>query len=543
MQKYRSPIITSPTDQAASQATNRAAAQASNPGRRRFIGGSAAIAGGLALSPWFSGPALAQPKRGGHFRIGKGHGQTTDSLDPGTFENGFMSSLSHAIHGHMTEVAPDGTVLPLLAESWETNDDATVWTFKLRPGLKYHNGDTLTSQNVIASIDYHRGENSTSAAAPLVAQITDMRADGDNVVVFELSGGNADFPFLLSDYHLAILPLKDGKVDFKSGNGLGTYKLDSFEPGVKARLSRNEEHWLDDRGFFDSIEMLVLIDPNARMVALQSGEVDAIDKLDLKTVALFERQPNVNVHSVAGTQHFTFAMSTNKEPYTDNNVRMALKHAINRQELVDKILYGYGEIGNDHPISRGQRFYNSELAQTTYDPDKARWYLKQSDMDTLQVNLSASDAAYIGAVDAAVLYQAAAAPAGITIKVVREPGDGYWSNVWMKKPFSAVYWSGRPVEDAMLTLAYKSGVPWNDTFYSNETFDQLLDQARAELDEDKRREMYWELQAILNQDGGAVIPMFANFVFATNSKVGTPETFATNQDVDGERWAERWWFV
>jgi peptide/nickel transport system substrate-binding protein len=289
--------------------------------------------------------------------------------------------------------------------------------------------------------------------------------------------------------------------------------------------------------------MLALVDTNARTTALLSGDVDAIDRVDLKTINHLKRAPGINVHSVAGNQHYTFAMSCSKEPFTDVNVRLALKHAINRQEIIDKVLQGYGVIGNDHPIGQGQRFYNGDLAQTPYDPDKAKWYLKEAGLESLKVDLSASDAAYGGAVDAAVLYQSAASAAGIEVNVIREPNDGYWSDVWMKKPFSAVYWSGRPVEDAMLATAYQSGAAWNDTFWSNARFDELLLAARAELDVDKRKQMYYEMQAIVNQDGGAIIPMFASYVFATTDKVAFGDQFGTNWDVDGERWAERWWFA
>ncbi len=289
--------------------------------------------------------------------------------------------------------------------------------------------------------------------------------------------------------------------------------------------------------------MIALVDTNARTTALITGDVDAIDKIDLKTVSLLKRKPGINIHSVAGNQHYTFAMSTNKEPFNDNNVRLALKYGINRKELVEKILFGYGVVGNDHPIGRGQRYFNAELRQTAYDPDKAKFYLKQAGLDSLAVDLSSSDAAFSGGVDAAVLYQNSAKAAGINIKVIREPNDGYWSDVWMKKPFTAVYWTGRAAEDSMLTLAYESGASWNDTFWSNKRFDELLVKARAELDDDKRRAMYYEMQAILNQDGGAIIPMFASYVFATSKKVAYPAQFGSNKDMDGERWAERWWFA
>ncbi len=147
--------------------------------------------------------------------------------------------------------------------------------------------------------------------------------------------------------------------------------------------------------------MLSVIDLNARTTSLVSGDVNAIDKLDLKTVGLMGRNPNVKILTVDGNQHYTFAMSTNKAPFTDVNVRRALKYGVNRQEMVDKILFGYGSVGNDHPIGRGQRYFNSEMAQTEYDPDKAKFYLKEAGLDSVDVELAVADAAFPGAVDAA----------------------------------------------------------------------------------------------------------------------------------------------
>lgn len=506
--------------------------------RRTFLQTTAA--GALAAGLPLGSTARAAPQKGGALRMGKAHGQTTDTLDPGKWENGFTIALGHGVHGYMTQIAADGSVEPNLAESWEASDDAATWRFKLRKDVTYHSGKDLTPEDVITAINYHRGDSSTSAAGPLVASITEIKADGDTIV-FDLDGGNADFPAILSDYHLAIPPSKDGENDWRSGDGCGPYRLADFQPGVSAAFERYDGDWSDERGFFDSIEMLSLVDLNARTTALISGDVDAIDRLDLKTVGLLARRPGITIQTVDGNQHYTFAMNCTNDPFTDNHVRLALKHAINREELVEKILFGYGAVGNDHPIGRGQQFYNDELAQTPYDPDKARFHLKEAGLDSLSVSLSASDAAFGGAVDAAVLFQNSAKAAGIDIEVVREPKDGYWSDVWMKKPFVAVYWAGRPVEDQMFSTAYKSGASWNDSYWSNERFDELLLKARAELDEAKRRDMYYEMQAIVNRDGGVIVPMFASYVFALSDKIQHGD-MASNWDLDGERWMERWWF-
>ncbi|MDZ7709013.1 MAG: ABC transporter substrate-binding protein [Roseovarius sp.] len=507
--------------------------------RRGFM----ATTAGAALAASMPLSARAAPSRGGHLRAAIGHGQTTDSLNPGTYSNSFMTALGFAVHGRLTEVAADGTLIPELAESWEASADASVWRFKLRKGVTFHSGKALTVGDVVNSINFHRGEDSTSAAGPIVAPIKGITTEGDDTVVFTLDGGNADFPFILGDYHLVICPAEGDSIDWKSGDGCGSYVLKDFNAGVSCSLERNPNHWRDDVAWFDSAEIIAIVDQNARTTALVSGDVDMADRLDLKTVDLLARNPDIQINSVAGTQHYTFAMDTREAPYSDVNVRLALKHAVNREELVKKILFGYGSVGNDHPIGQGQRFYNAELEQKSFDPDKARYYLKKAGLDSLEVKLSAADAAFVGAVDAAVLYQSSAAQAGITLTPSREPNDGYWSDVWMKRDFAAVYWSGRSVEDQMFSTAYKCGAAWNDSFWCNDRFEELLVKARSELDEAKRREMYYEMQALVSNDGGVIIPMFANYVFGNSTKVAHSDVMGSNWDVDGMRFIERWWMA
>ena len=517
-------------------------ARAMAPSRRTFLAGATAATALTALPGVGARPAAAEPKKGGVLRAAKGHGQTTDTLDPGTYVNGYMVALAYGIHGFLTGVAPDGSVEPSLAESWEASADARTWRFKLRQGVEFHSGKPLTVEDVIASINHHRGDDTTSGAAPIVSSIVDMRADGDDTVVFELESGNADFPFVFTDYHLAICPAEGDSIDWRSGDGCGPYRLVDFQPGVRSYVERFENDWTDARGHFDAIELLSILDLNARTTALVSGEVDTIDKLDLKTVHLLARRPGITINSIPGPQHYTFVMHCTADPYTDLNVRLAMKHAINRQELVDKILFGHGTVGNDQPIGPSYRYHDASLAQRDYDPDRARFHLREAGLDSLAPELSAADAAFPGAVDAAQLYQASAAAAGIDLTVKRVPNDGYWADIWLKAPFCAVYWGGRPTADQMLTTAYQSGVAWNDGKWSNDRFDSLLTEARAELDNARREAMYHEMQALVNEDAGTIVPMFANWVFANNEKIAHGD-FAANWDVDGERWMERWWFA
>jgi len=502
--------------------------------------GMAMTAAGLLL-PAGMAMAQAEPKKGGVFRIGLGHGSTTDSYDPGLWEQLYVQTFAAARVNYLIEIAADGNLIGELAESWDSADGMT-WVFNIREGVSFHSGKPMTPDDVVASLNFHRGDASTSAVKPFFDPVTDIKVDGQNVIV-TLNASNADFPYLMSDYHLPILPSAEGKIDPNSSDGTGGYIVESYEPGVQATMNRNPNYWKADRAHFDQIIVLTILDPAARLNALMTGEVDLIDQVDPAAIALLEGRGVSKILSVSGNAHYVFPMDARAAPFSDNNVRLAMKYAFDRQELVDKILAGHGSVANDNPIGPANRYYFADMEAKTYDPDKAKFYLKEAGMDKLEVTLSAANAAFSGAVDAAVLMSEKAAAAGITITVDRVPDDGYWDNVWMKKPFAASYWGGRPVEDQMFTTAYVSGAEWNESFWSNEAFDKLLVAARSELDDAKRREMYQEMQRLVSFEGSTIIPMYNNYVMAVANTVGTPEKISANWNLDGFRCVERWWFA
>ena len=512
--------------------------------RRKFI--MSALAAGVVL-PTALGMAdkamAATPTKGGLFKLGRGHGSTTDSLDPATYENGFSQGLCYAYGNHLTEVGPDGQLRPELAESYESSD-AKTWVFNLRQGVEFHNGKTLDADDVIASLNHHRGEDSKSAANGLAKPIVSLTADGPNRVIIELEAANADFPFIMSDYHFVILPSKDGAIDPLSGVGTGGYAIEKYEPGVRVVLQRNPNYWKEGAAHFDTVEMTSLLDVAARQSAVMNGQVDAIDRVDPKTVALLGRVPTLDILEAAGTLHYTMPMRVDAAPFDNRDLRMALKLSVKRQELVDKILLGHGALGNDHPISSSQQYHASDLAQREFDADKAAYHYKQSGHSGT-IQLSASDAAFAGAVDAAQLIAASAKEVGIDVEVVREPSDGYWSNVWNKKPWCTCYWGGRPTEDWMFASAYTDDTEWNDTAWRDTPdavkFNGIVKEARAELDSDKRRGMYAEAQQLISDDGGALIPMFANHIAAVSKTIGHGEQVAGNWEMDGNKAIERWW--
>jgi peptide/nickel transport system substrate-binding protein len=503
--------------------------------RRSLIAGASA----LGIAGLMGRPALAQetPVRGGVFVMGIGGGSTTDDFDLRKLTDWVPVNQAYMVMNGLVEIDKDNVAQPELFESWTAAEGAVEWTFKVRQGVTFHNGKTLTADDIIYSLNIHRGET-TSAAVSVAAAFKDVAKVSDSEVKITLESGNADLPYVLSDYHFLVVP--DGFQAWSNPIGTGPFTLESFEPGVRARFVRNESYWKPGCANVDAVEVIVINDIAARTNALMSGQVHAINRVDFKTVDLLSQAPNLQIVRSAGGQHFTFLMDCTQAPFQDNNVRMAIKHAINRDQLLQTALLGNGRLGNDHPIPSTDRFYHSELAQRPYDPEKAKYYLKQAGLDSLKVTLSSSDAAFPGAVDAASVFRTAASAAGIEVEVKREPTDGYWDNVWMKAPFCMSFWGGRTTADQMLTIAYQSASAQNDTRWANEEFDKLLVEARALLDENRRREIYWRLQELISNEGGAMIPMFGDYIDASSTKVKGVQPHPMF-NLMGARMAEKVW--
>lgn len=512
--------------------------------RRKFLSLCSAMGLSAALSPAIlpniSMASDLKPQKGGVLRMGLSHGSTSDSLDPATQNNAMSGTMYMSMGNTFVELGPNNDLIPAIAESWEASADVKKWVFKLRQGVEFHNGKTVDLDDILATINHHRGEDSKSPVKSMLSQIKEIKTQGKDTIEFLLSDANADFPFIFADIKMTILPAKDGKADWKAGVGTGAYVLKEFEPGVRVMMERFPNFWNPDRGHFDQVELMSIYDMAARTNALRNGSVDLIDNLDLNTLHLLERLEGIKINEITSPGHYSLPMMTDVQPFDDNNVRLALKHAIDREALLKLLFKGHGSLGNDHPIGPNDRFYAANLPQREYDPDKARFYLKKAGVDNLTVSLHAAEAGFAKAVDTAVLYKEQASKAGIDINIVREPNDGYYSHVWNKKPWSMLYWRGRPTADWMFSTAYAAEAKWNDTHWKNKRFNHLLVQARSELDETKRKAMYVEMQTLVRNEGGVIIPIFNNYLLGHSDKLahGPMLSYA---DLDGYKLPERWW--
>ena len=514
-------------------------------GRREFIrratalGLAAAVPAGLLAEE----AKAAAPKQGGKFRQALRGGSNADTLF-GVLGGGDTHQVNTQwqLLSNVTEIAPNGEVVGELAESWEVSDDATEWVFKLRKGVEFHDGKSLVAEDVVHSINVHRGEDTRSIGKGLVAGIDDVKADDKQTVVFKLKTGNADFPVVLASSRFPIAQAGTMDAEWEKGIGTGPFMLTHWEPGVRSATKRNPNYFKEGKPYFDEVETIHVADVGARTSALRDGSVDTIDDPEPQTLHLLEQVADLQIREVGGNSHYTFPMLMDTAPYDNIDVRYALKYAIDRDAMLQTLLRGHGYLGNDHPISKAQRYFASELPQRMYDPDKAKFHLKQAGLSELDVTLWASEI-YAGGIDSAVLYKEHAAKAGINMSIEQVPTDGYWSEIWNVKPFCVSVWYGQPTEDMMFTQAFSAESAWNETHWNNEHFETLLVEARAELDQAKRRDMYVEMQRLVSDEGGFVCPVFKNWLVAASDKIHIPEKIGGDAPVDGNRNAERWSFA
>jgi peptide/nickel transport system substrate-binding protein len=485
-------------------------------GRAAVLGGSSTLVGGLMGS--VDTHAAETIKKGGALRLGLAGGGVADSLDPVSYDDSVMIVVGRGLFNGLVELTADGGVKPELAASWEAKDGAKTWIVNLRKGIKFSNGQEFAADDAVYSLNRHRGGK--SLAARDLKPVSDIKKLDKYQIQISLEGADADFPYVLTDCRLMMTP--DGFKEWSKPIGTGGYGLDKFEPGVRVSLKKTPDYWRasEGRGNLDAAEITVLDEISERINALVAGQADVINRVDHRTVALLQKTPKLEVVTAPSGWHPVMAMEIDKPPFDNPDFRLALKYATDRAQLLKALFSGYGALGNDHPIPPSDPYFNKELAQRKYDPDRATYHLKRSGLVDPQIVLQTSEAAFEGANDVATLFAAGANRAGVKTEVKKSPIDGFWDAVWRKEPFVESYWRGGPAATQILSTAYAAGSHLNETHWKNDKFEKLLSDAKSETDEAKRKPYIWEMQAMLHEDGGAIIPLFRDWIDARRDNVG-----------------------
>lgn len=479
--------------------------------RRALIG--TGIAGGAALAAWSltrdgGAPSPSRNGSGGNIRLATPSSSTADTLDPA---KGGLSTdyIRHfMLYSGLTAIRDESLVpQPSLAESWDS-DDRVTWHFRLRRGVRFHDGTELTAADVVFSMLRHSEPALGSKMATIVEQFASVKADGRYGVTIALTGANADLPTILAQSHFLIV--KDG-ADRPDGNGTGPFRLQQFTPGVRTLVVKNQEYWYPGRPALNSVELISIPDEVSRVNALLSGDVQLVMAINPHSTRRIDAAPGHNVMITSSSLYTDLIMRQDTMPTGDPHFVQAMKHLIDRPLINRALFRNTATIANDHPIPPFHPFFNPDIPQRTLDLDKARWHLQQSGLSGVRLPVYASQAAE-GSIDMASILQELGSRVGLNLAVNRVPADGYWSTHWMRHPLTFGNTNPRPTADLVFSLFYRSTADWNESGWKNERFDRLLVEARGEADEARRKSLYGEMQRIVHDKCGVAIPVFISLI-------------------------------
>lgn len=482
-----------------------------DPRRRQVLStllgaGLMATAGGILVG---AGSAQAQvPRKGGRIRVASVSSSTADTLDPAKGALSTDYTRHYMLYSGLTQY--DRNLQAQLALAEEIHDSGrTLWTIKLRKGVEFHDGKSLTAADVVYSLLRHKNPATGSKMKAIAEQFVDIRATGPHELQIRLAGANADLPAILAASHFLVV--KDGTTNFRTAIGCGPYKCKEFNPGVRTVGVRNENYWKPGKPYLDEVELIGIADESSRVNALLSGDVQMINAVSPHSTKRIRESSAYAVLETKSGLYTDLIMRQDAAPTSNPDFVLALKYLFDR-ELIRKALFrGYATVANDQPIPPGNRYHLAELPQRPYDPERARFLLNKAGLLGVRLPVYASPAAN-GSVDMASLLQEAAAKIGLKLAVNRVPADGYWSRHWMKHPLGFGNNNPRPTADLLFSLLFKSDATWNESGWKNERFDQLLIAARGEADEAKRKQIYGDMQVLVHEKCGIGIPVFISLV-------------------------------
>lgn len=491
--------------------------------RRRFLAGSAALGVSLLagcgndreVAAPAAGEDRAVPRRGGRLRLGIIDGDQVGNLDvhkpasTGSIIRGF------ALYAKLWEWSPDMTPSLALAEEAEVSPDARSWTLRLKPGLEFHHGKTITADDVVFSILRLTDPQLASPYAGLVSAVDRSRVvklDARTVRVhFNEGRGFIPLPdtwvnfggIVPVDYHPVTNPV-----------GAGPYRLKEFLPGRRSLFVRFDNYFKSGQPYADELEIIDFKDQTSRLSALQNGQIDLANAIAPEHLALLERdaRASVLVSETYGWQ--SFDMNLSKPPFDDIRVRQAFRLFADREELVKRALNGQGRIANDLYSPQDPTF-NHDIPQRRHDLEQARALLKDAGQDGLSVDLIANAAG----TNAALVFAEQARRAGVTLNVKKVDAATFGSPQRLQWAISTGGTLGQSFLSTGLHIDAPSAVS-NKTRFHDPRFGELFTQALAQPDVALRRPLVHEAQRIQHDQGGLLIWGFANTLDGISRRVG-----------------------
>jgi peptide/nickel transport system substrate-binding protein len=405
-----------------------------------------------------------------------------------------------------------------LAESAEPNKDGSEWTIRLRNGVEFHNGKSLTAKDVIYTIQTIMNKKSPGAGASRLAtlDVAGMRAIDSLTVKLPFHTPFSPMLAVLADAGTSAIRVIPEGFNLQHPVGTGPFKYKSFTPGVQSEFARNDNYWRSGQPYVDSVVITDINDDTARVNALIGGEVDAIELLPNSDISTMSSYPNLRVlNSVTGGWN-PFTMRTDIPPFNDVRVRQAFKLIANRPQFVTNVLDRKGSPANDL-YGRYDPAYDHGLPQRHQNLDKAKSLLKKAGREGMSIQLVTSNVA-LGLVEAAQVFAQQASQAGVKVSVLNTTPTTFFSRYFLKSTLSQTYWASRnflvQAADSMLPTA-----PYNETHWHNDQWLKYVTEAFATVDATKQTELIHEAQRIEWNEGGYLNWGWYNEIDAYNSKV------------------------
>ncbi len=473
------------------------------------------VAAGGSLLMRAGAAVAATPVSGGNLKAAGWSSSTADTLDPAKASLSTDYVRCCAFYNRLTFLDEFGEVQMELADSI-TSGDAKTWEVKLKSGVTFHDGKTLSAADVVYSLSRHLDEAVGSKVNSIAKQMVEISAEDDLTVKIVLAEANADLPTILSLHHFLIIA--DGTTDFTKANGTGPFICDVFEPGVRSIALKNPNYFKSEGPYLDSFEFFAITDNSARLNALFADDIQLAGSINARSLRQLEGQANVETSISTSGNYTNLNIRLDMDPGDKAGFIEGMRHLINREQIQKSVLRGLAEVGNDQPVSSANRYHNPNLKPAEFDPEKAKALFEKAGLLGTKIPVIASDAA-TASVDMATIVQQAGAEIGMDLDVQRVPSDGYWSNYWLKAPIHFGNINPRPTPDILFSLLYTSDAPWNESQFKSETFDSMLVEARGALDEAKRKEIYWEMQEMVATQAGTIIPAYISNVDAISTKL------------------------
>ena len=510
-----------------------------------LLGISATTAYGLAskilgkdVLPDLISTAHAGQKKGGVFKFGMA---VQEMADPATYSWTEKAVVAGHIVEYLVETGPDNITRPSLAESWEASDDLKTWIFHLRKDVKWSNGDAFIADDVVFNftrwLDPKTGSSNLGLFNAMLEETGEKDTKGnpvkrmiknavekvdDHTIKLNLKSAVLSIPENLYNYPTAIVHRdfeKEGGDLSKNPVGTGPYTLSKFKIGEIAVLTKRKEPYWGGEVFLDEIRFIDLgVDAGAYLAAIASKQIDGMFRLDLTTLDAAKSIPGVKVISIPATDTGVIRMKVNKKPFDDIRIRKAVQKTCDVKRQLDIAYHGMGVVGEHHHVSTIHPEY-FKLPAVKQDIAGAKKLLAEAGYpDGIELTCNVGNAEGVWEQDSVAVFKEDAAKAGINIKMNVMPAAQYW-DVWTKAPLSITSWTHRPLGVMVLALAYRSGVPWNESSYNNPAFDAALAEAEATLDVEKRRAKMEKVEKILQDDAVMVQPFFRSVFTAVRDNV------------------------